>query len=137
MGGILAALKNKLRLPPPLSACPPNPERIMAAVREYALQIGGIRIYLSCTKLTDAFENNVLEPVHYWDPITNGQLSHVARCRISFSRTAFSFQSSVFLFSSRSPSLFLSYKQLVRLFRHDPHDWMYFDSSKVVPSFDL
>lgn len=47
MGGILAAVKNKLRSLPPLSACPPNPERIMAAVREYALQIGGIRIYLS------------------------------------------------------------------------------------------
>lgn len=83
MGGILAAVKNKLRPPrrrrPPLSACPPNPERIMAAAREHALQIGGIRIYLSRTKLTDAFENNVLEPEHYGDPITNGQLSHVAR----------------------------------------------------------
>lgn len=50
----------------------------MAAVREYALQIGGITFYLSCAMLTDAFENNVLEPKHYWDSITNGQLSHVA-----------------------------------------------------------
>lgn len=139
MGGILAAVKNKLRLPPPLPACPPNPERIMAAVREYALQIGGIRIYLSRTKLTDAFENNVLEPEHYGDPITNGHLSHVAGAVYhsaalpSPSRPAASFSCSISLSASPVP---LTLPRPVRLCSVTPHDSDAFRRRRSHAQFD-
>lgn len=91
----------------------------MAVVREYALQIRGIRIYLSCTKLTDAFENNVLEPEHYGDPITNGQLLHVAGAVYHSASGPPSPSRSAVFSLARSLASFLT---ACPTFQHDPRD---------------
>lgn len=107
MGRTLDAVKNKLRFTPPLPACPPNPRAYYGSGERVRITYRDVRIYLSRTKLTDEFRNNVLESEHYGDPVTNGRLSHAADAVD---------HSAALLSPSRPTAFSLTLSQLLRLF---------------------